>query len=536
MVSDEIRAAGRQVCAATGAALPATLNAAIERVVGWPYKVNSGYILDRAGERTQTFASVVYAAASVSPMSDADAIPADNVAAIIDASEDLSSEGLAAAYQRIASAKSLKRSPVPNVGGSLNSTLGVVFAQRSVLSLEALAEELQRWNSQTPNREWPDMVAIATSGALHYAVQFPGQPVGGDYLPPPQEPLNFTPPMYIVMVVRPVGENTFNKMLALLIGHLSAFSPGAKLPEFTKALEGVPQTAIVKTGYQYDLRGELLPVPRHLYADRYLPPLPVRIEDPKGSLLATIQYLPWQDGGVLVLKGKLPLDGLVNCLDRKVLRNPGILRPTPELQISYVMPITPTDFAEMLLRFQRQTRLVVRRPEPKLTIQKLEAEGTASPFMARLLLGLMRLRDVVYGSDRARRAKFDEAFEFVSSTLMSIRTGVEEIASLWEDHSRKVVAGEISRLEGGIIHIDKSIDKELRKEVEAFLNGAVRIIKQGMQNLAAEMQVNIGFMFKQQGAFESGIQAMSATDSLLAEYLKQTRTWSELLVQRRKRC
>ena len=54
-----------------------------------------------------------------------------------------------------------------------------------------------------------------------------------------------------------------------------------------------------------------------------------------------------------------------------------------------------------------------------------------------------------------------------------------------------------------------------------------------MQNLAAELQVNIGFMFKQQGTFYNGITALQVIDPLLAEYLRQTRTWSDRLVQSR---
>jgi hypothetical protein len=54
-----------------------------------------------------------------------------------------------------------------------------------------------------------------------------------------------------------------------------------------------------------------------------------------------------------------------------------------------------------------------------------------------------------------------------------------------------------------------------------------------MQNLGNELQVNIGFMFKKQSAFEAGIASLQATDPLLAEYLRQTRTWSEPLIESR---
>ena len=152
------------------------------------------------------------------------------------------------------------------------------------------------------------MVAVSSTGSIHYAVQFPGESLSSDYLPPAEGALTgFTPPMYVVLVLRPTGVHTFNKMTAFLIAHLAIFSPGAKLPNWSHILDGAPRTAITISGYQYNLKGELLPVPRQFYNDRHLPPPPMRIESPKGELLSTIQFVPWQDGGTVLLKGKLPL-------------------------------------------------------------------------------------------------------------------------------------------------------------------------------------------------------------------------------------
>src|SRR5207249_1350565 len=77
------------------------------------------------------------------------------------------------------------------------------------------------------------------------------------------------------------------------------------------------------------------------------------------------------------------------------------------------------------------------------------------------------------------------------------------------------------------------IDTELKKEVESFLNAAVRALKDGMQVVAKEAQVSIGFLFKKQSAFDTGVAHLKTTDPALAEYLRQTRTWSELLVRSR---
>jgi hypothetical protein len=289
-------------------------------------------------------------------------------------------------------------------------------------------------------------------------------------------------------------------MVAFLVAHLAIFSPGAKLPNFTHILDGTPQTAITISGYQYNLKGELLPVPRQFYNDRYFPPPPLRIEDQRGELLSSIQFLPWQDGGAVLLRGKLPLEPFMVFLGKEAMERGGAVHRPPDLKISHVLPITRANFNEMLNRFQRQSNMVVRSGEGNWVIQKFADEGSTSPFMARLLMGMMRLRDVAY-SDPAKRDKFDKPFERVFSSLMNARSTAKEMAELWEGHARKVTSGEIARLLGRSIHIDESIDKELRKQVESFLNAAVRALKQGMQDLGNELQVNIGFYVQAAGRF-----------------------------------
>ena len=318
-----------------------------------------------------------------------------------------------------------------------------------------------------------------------------------------------------------------------MIAHLGIFSPGAKLPNFTELLDGVPKTAVVMSGYQYDLKGNLNPVPRNQYQDRFVPAPPFQITDRRSQHLATIQLIPWQDGGTILLKGKLPLLGLLPFFGRQDLLKAGVVTRPDDLQISYVLPITPADFGDMLNLFQQRSNMVVKQPQGKWIVQKLADEGSASPFMARLFMGLMRLRDAVY-SDPATREGFDNAFDFVPTSLFTARATAKEISELWAGHARKVAAGEVVRRQGAAIHIEENIDKELRKQVEHFLNGAARVIKQGMQGLTAQLGVEIGFMFKQQSSFERGIAAMKATDPLLADYLDKSRQmWSERLVKSR---
>jgi hypothetical protein len=337
---------------------------------------------------------------------DLNAIPADNAAAVIDVVENIDLASFRAVYARIAQAKRLKKSPAPRVAGPpvTTITLGIIYAQQTLLPLKKLAEELELLNDRTQSREWPDMVVVGSTGAVQYAVQFPGEPsISGEYLPPAEGALaNYTPAIYVVMVMRPTGPYAFNKMISFLVAHLAIFSPGAKLPLYSDILEGVPKSAVTLSGYQYNLRGDLVPVPREFYNDRLLSPPPIRIEDQKGTLLSTIQYVPWQDGGAIVLRGKLSLDGLMVFLGKEALAKGGVIRRPDDLQISHVLPITPAKFDEMLNRLQRQSNIRVRPSQGQFVIQQLADEGSASPFMARILFGLLRLRDGVYSDPAAR--------------------------------------------------------------------------------------------------------------------------------------
>jgi hypothetical protein len=530
-VSEEIHDAGQEVASATGQDLPDVLNHALRRFLGWPFKITAGYAVDRGGNKSATFATVIHTAPATA-IGSSGAIPADAVGAVVDVCENVDSDGFRAAYRRIAQAKTLRKDTAPCVKAVpiTTVTLGIIFALHSTLSLEDLAEELNRLNTQTPNQQWPDMIVVVSAGVVNYAVQFPGEQLSGDFLPPAEGALaSYTPPIYVIVVMRPTGRYTFNKMLAFLIAHLRIFSPGARLPDWVEVLRDVPQLALTLSGYQYNLRGQLLPVPRQFYNDRYIAPLPVRIEDRNGALLSTLQFLPWQDGGVILARGQLPLGNLLLVLDREMLRRAGVVK-RPHAQISYVLPMTQRDFAEMLARIQARYNAVARGDPTKWVVQKFADEGSQSLFMARLLLGMLRLRDVVFPNP-SERDKFDRLYEFVVSSLLNARTAVQQIGQMWEDHVRKVTSGAVARLRGTTIQIDESIDQELRRQVESFVNAAVRALKQGMQDLAKSLQVDIGLLFQKQAAFDSRLAVLQATDAPLAEYLRQTRSWSEPLLE-----
>jgi hypothetical protein len=530
--SAEVHQAAQEVVVAATASLADALNGFIAKFVGWPFTAAPGFVVDEDGNRTDAFVSVVHTTPAKIDGPNAGGFPADGVAAVIDASERLDLEGLRAAYARIVRSRQLKKRPAPSIKGTTPTTtvtLGIILAQRSDLPLETLGEELDRLNAATPGRERPDLLVVASTGVINYGVQFPGEGVSADFLPPGEGALEaFTPAMYIVMVMRPSGAHSLNKMIAFLIAHLEIFSPGARVPRGIEVLEGVTANVVTLWGYQFNLAGDLVRVPERFYNDRYMAPLPVRIEDQQGNLLGLLRFLPWQDGAAILLENsKLPLDGLLVFLGADALKRGGIIRLKAS-QISYVLPITAEDFGRFLVRLQKQSNMVVRSVQPDWTIQKVADEGSSSPFMARLMIGVLRLRDNVF--DATNRDDFDKPYDFVLKSLFSARDAMRQMTTVWKEHERKVAAGEIARVERTSIHVDVSVDRELGQEAEAFINAAARAVKKGMQDVATVFGVNIGFLFQKQAAFDAGIASLHASDPALAEYLRLARTvWSEML-------
>lgn len=148
-------------------------------------------------------------------------------------------------------------------------------------------------------------------------------------------------------------------------------------------------------------------------------------------------------------------------------------------------------------------------------------------------MGILRLRDVVF-PDPAERDAFDKASHFVFTAFLNTRESARDLGEAWREHLRKVSQGEIAHIRETTIQIDENVDKHLRKQLEGFLNTAVRTLKQGMQDVTTALQLDIGFLFQKAGPFAKGLAAVAVTDPALAEYLRLTRTsWSERLLQSR---
>ena len=533
-ISEQVLRAAQAILEAPAGQLAESVRAAMQQFVSSDFVVGSGSVIDASGKSTPSYPIVIYRAdpERASSAEGPTTVPADRVAVVVEVYHELDAERLPDAYSRITEVKQLAKTPVPRGETRTNITLGVVFALKSSVSLDALADQLYQLNLVTPHMHWLDMLVVAPIGVINYALQFPGEALAGDFMPPAEGALAppAPPAFYITIVLRPTGARSFNKLIAFIIGHLQLFAPDVrgKQPNWELILEGQPKDVITTLGFQPNLQGQLVAVPPEGYSGRFIPNKPVLLEDPHGAVLAAIQFMKWQTGGVIILAGKLPLEGMLIFLPNF---KPEYLRVVkrPSHQISPVLPISQREFDQFLSNILQRSNLRIREETGGVVMQKFLDEGTAVPFIARCMLGLLRIRENVL-TDVSKRDDFDRRFQSTLSSLMTARAASKSLLEIWTRHRERVSSGEVAQIAGRNIRVLENIQKQLSDEFESFLNASTRAIKTGVQGLCSFLDVDIGFLFKKRSTFETGIERLRRTDTPLADYLVEVRKWTERLV------
>jgi hypothetical protein len=524
--------AGQKLTKGSGASIVSELNQVLSSLLGEPYRANGGTIIDLKGNRTGVLGTILHTNGSrANPLSQVE-IDADNVACVIEAFDCLNLERLREAYARIASIKVLKKTGhTPSPGGSqTNGTMGIIMAVGSSVSLETVGLELEKLNEGTPSDAWPDMIAVLSEGVINYGAQFPGDNDLGDLLPPHPGALSQNiPAIYVNIMLIPTATCAFRKMCSYLVPHLMLFCPRAALPNWEQLKSNLPKKGVSLRGYQYNLSGQLVPVPRQYHRDRYFPPMPHLISDREGTPLAAATFLPWQDGGVIMMTGKLPLEGLLIFLiaDKGAINIKSERRA--ERQVSYLLPITQFDFIRWLSRIQAQSNMVVKQAEPEFIISKIADEGTATPFFARIYAGMLKLRDNALENGPQKDA-FDKIYDRIIKGLMNSRATTQNLAKLFSEHNSLVAQGVDARLDGKTIRVERNIDIPLSKEAHDFINDSVRILKTDMQELTKLFGVDTGFLFQKAPSFAAGLSKLQQADAVLAAYLASARQWTEKLI------
>jgi hypothetical protein len=514
----------------TNVALQDGINQLLRPLIG-SFEAITAHIADNSGNTTDVYATVVHnnGAATSGP------VPVDAVAAVIDCCDSLTVDTLQAAYRRIQAVKSVQKTDRASpLNGDIGMTTSFIVAGDSDMTLEQISAEMGLLNGSMPSHQWPDAVAVLSKGIANYTAQVPGREQRGDFFLPAASTVASSPPpsIFVHKTIRGTGDLTFNKVASLIMCRVAIFQPGIRIPDYRDLITAIPAHGAVTETYQFNLANALVPMTREQAIASRLPQDTFNIVSGKETL-GSVQFQSWQDGGVLVVRGAFPIDLFLVFLNPTV---PNLSRTDLQyfrgagVQVSYVLPINQFQFLETLSLFERRpSNMSIQKESSKILVQKIGDEGTTSPFVARLMLGVMSLRDAVYG-DAARQRHFDAIYEPVLSGLRSARESCGDIRKEWHGHHSRVESGAVVSVTGRRVQVSEQIDRVLKRDLESFLNTAVRTIKHSMQALAQELGIEIGFLFQKESSFEAGIARTRASDPVLADYLAGTRQWSEPLV------
>jgi hypothetical protein len=464
--------------------------------------------------------------------------PIDTVAAVIDCHEVLTLDGLRESYRRLEALKLATKSAAgATVNAVVDMTTGFIIARTSDVSIEELAAEMARLNGLALSGQWPDGVAVLSTGFINYTAEIPGRGESGDFFLPAKGLAGTMAPaaIYVSLMVRATAELTFNKLTSMVVSRVAIFQPGIAVPDYRDFLAGIPRHGIPEATYQFNLAGKLMVMSQQQIIASRLNFEALTIES-GNQALGSVQFMEWQDGGVIIVRGEFPILPFFICLTKVA---PGI--PMSDMQyvgsdkmsVSFVLPIDRGQFLRVLGHFQAMSSNIrVKAQTAKLLVQKSGTEGASSPFVSRLMISIMEVRDAVWADDAERR-RFDDLYEPALSGVRGVRDAHREIVTMWAAHSAAIRDGRIVRPIGRQVHIDQSIDRPIRRELDSFLTTAVRTIKNAMQTLTASNGIDIGFLFRKEAAFQAGLARLALTHPTLAAYLKRARDWSEPLVNAR---
>ncbi len=410
------------------------INQALQPFIG-PFDASTAQVVDNAGNVTDAYSSVVRPSGSVT-----EAIPVDSVAGVIVCDEELTIEGLRGAYQRVRQAKALTKTK--GTKAEQEMTMGLILARHSSLPLEQISDEMSRLTATIPSKYWPDAVGVLSKGLINYTARDPaGVAKEADlFLPAPTlVGTSSVPSLFVHKTIRAAGDRTFNRVVSLVLARISIFQPGIDVPNFQDFITGLPSYGLTTETYQFDLAYALRAMTIEQAVKAQLPRERFEVMSGK-DVLGSIQFLPWQDGAVLIVRGKFPIEMLLLFLRAtKPDIKPEHLQSFrgPDVQVSFVLPITWQQFMQTLGFFQGRSNMRIERHDPKGVVQKFGDEGTSTPFIARLMLGVMHIRNAAY-DEIASRLRFDELYEPVLYGLRDAREASKEIAKSWKDHQERV--------------------------------------------------------------------------------------------------
>lgn len=451
-------------------------------------------------------------------------VSADAVAAIMEVKSVLNKSQLEEAFAKIEEVKRLRKRPISGMDQkatestlTTTGTLGIILGFGSDISLTKLAEHCVELNEKYETAHRPDMIVLLDVGVINYTVQFVGTRNMGDLAVAADDEF-VIPPCYVFLVAREDGAFSLNRLFTHLLSHLALYPRRPSIPPFSVLLEGTSSIVHGLGTYQYNTERRLV---------RYEPPSVtppkqnpiIRIRDKVSKEeLATMTYIPWQDGGVIRKKGKIPLIGLLVWFTKG---EPPRTMQVEDAELSMVMKVTRPEFEKWPATIERQSNMTATLEiPPPFEALDLQMEGTGDPFIARVFLGLMEMARNTFASPD--KNAFDERFSGTLSAALELRKTLVAIRTLIANHKEALQKGTIVKKAQVDPLLTERIDSPLRSHAVRFLEMADAIVK----NLPLTMKffrINVEHMADREQRFVKDCERNEAKHSELVAYLRKLR-------------
>lgn len=350
------------------------------------FRAGQGFVIDNENNLSRqtdiiihdTFSGLVYTTSE-----EADIVPVDTVPAVIEVKSVLNKNELRDGYEKIASCKSLLKSPESELdhkstGSQLTTigTLGVVFGFESTTNLQTLGKAMEDLNQEFDSWLWPDMVVVLDKGVLEYSVEYPGAREAAGSLNPPCDRKFVIPPVFVRLTLYDSGEFTLNHFFYRLMSHV-VFYPmrPALLP--AAAREGLPSQVMILDSYQYDLSRQLKRTPPEWFSENQPTPTVLFNVELEGKPFGLLEYYRWNDGAVVGGQGRCDLRQLLSFV---LPSSAGQVMGPPEMprQMTTLLRVTEDEFRRWKLTLEEKTNLTFTEVDPKLFYEEHRDKQEAS--------------------------------------------------------------------------------------------------------------------------------------------------------------
>src|SRR6202165_2597726 len=431
------------------------------------FHATKGFVIDADNQMSDHQDVIIYDEQS-SPVYKYDGanqiVSADAVAAIMEVKAVLNKSQLTEAFAKIEEVKRLKKRPISGMDQkatestlTTTGTLGIILGFGSDVSLEKLAEHCVELNEKYETAHRPDMMVVLDAGVINYTAQFIGARNIGDVGVASDDEF-VIPPCYVHLVAREDGAFSLNRLFTHLLSHLALYPRRPSIPPFSVLLEGTSSIVHTLGVYQFNTERRLV---RYEASSPTLskqnPIIRIRHRASKEEL-ATLTYIPWQDGGVIRKKGKIPLIALLGWFPKG---EPPRTMQVEDTELSMVMKVTRPEFEKWPATIERQSDMTATLEiPPPFEVRQTGMEGTGEPFIARVFLGLIDMATNIF-SQQEKNA-FDERFMGTLSPALELRNALVSIRKLISGHAEALQKGTIVRKAQADPLLSERIDNPLR--------------------------------------------------------------------------